>query len=65
MQIITSERALEHSPEESLTTGNKGLDRGRLSPCLSLVFALDLFHTRVFLFVGQGIPTWWKILDRD
>lgn len=47
MQIIISERALEHSPEESLTTGNKGLDySGRSSLRVSsLVFSLALCHT--------------------
>lgn len=48
MQIIISERALEHSPEESLTMGNKGLDCSGRSLCVSrLSFSLLLSVTPV------------------
>lgn len=61
MQIIISERALEHSPEESLNMGNKGLDGSGRSLCESLL----LFFLSHQLLVRQGIPTSWKILDLD
>ncbi len=54
MQIIISERALVHSPEESLTTGNKGLDSSGRFPCMSLLsFSLLLSLTPVLSYLSR------------